>query len=151
VLSIVWIAVFSFIMVYCAEGVGAWTMIDTRILGLTLIAAGTSVPDLLTSVIVTLHGHGDMAISSSIGSNIFDVTVGLPVPWLIYTLCYGPVKVESQPTTMLIQIGSLICMLGFTVGSIMLCGWELGKPLGVVLLVLYFAFMTGVIYQIMQE
>ncbi|CAK0793462.1 unnamed protein product [Prorocentrum cordatum] len=151
VVSIVWIAFFSYIMVYCAEQVGAWTMIDTRILALTLIASGTSVPDLLTSVIVTLQGHGDMAISSSIGSNIFDVTVGLPVPWLIYTLSNGPVEVESRPTTMFIQIGSLIGMLGFTVGSIMLCGWELGKPLGVMMLVLYVAFMTGVIYQIMQE
>lgn len=41
-----------------------------------MLAAGTSVPDLLTSVIVARKGFGDMAISSSIGSNIFDITVG---------------------------------------------------------------------------
>ena len=50
-------------------------------MGLTFLAAGTSVPDLLTSVIVARQGHGDMAVSSSIGSNIFDVLVGLPFPW----------------------------------------------------------------------
>ncbi len=49
-------------------------------MGLTILAAGTSVPDLLTSVIVAKQGFGDMAVSSSIGSNIFDVLVGLPVP-----------------------------------------------------------------------
>lgn len=50
-------------------------------MGLTFLAAGTSVPDLLTSVIVARQGQGDMAVSSSIGSNIFDVLVGLPFPW----------------------------------------------------------------------
>lgn len=46
------------------------------VMGLTLIAAGTSIPDLITSVIVARKGFGDMAVSSSVGSNIFDVTVG---------------------------------------------------------------------------
>ena len=43
---------------------------------MTLIAAGTSVPDLITSVIVARKGLGDMAVSSSIGSNLFDICVG---------------------------------------------------------------------------
>ena len=47
-----------------------------QIIGLTVLAAGTSVPDLLTSVIVARIGFGDMAISSSIGSNLFDITMG---------------------------------------------------------------------------
>lgn len=55
--------------------------IQDAVMGLTFLAAGTSVPDLLTSVIVARQGHGDMAVSSSIGSNIFDVLVGLPFPW----------------------------------------------------------------------
>ena len=46
-------------------------------MGLTLIAAGTSVPDLITSVIVARKGLGDMAVSSSLGSNLFDICVGL--------------------------------------------------------------------------
>jgi len=45
-------------------------------MGLTLIAAGTSVPDLITSVIVARKGLGDMAVSSSLGSNLFDICVG---------------------------------------------------------------------------
>lgn len=57
-------------------------------MGLTFLAAGTSVPDLITSVLVAKEGKGDMAVSSSIGSNLFDVTVGLPLPWLIYTIIF---------------------------------------------------------------
>ena len=58
-------------------------------MGLTLLAAGTSVPDLITSVLVAKEGKGDMAVSSSIGSNLFDVTVGLPLPWLLFTVING--------------------------------------------------------------
>ena len=47
-----------------------------QVMGLTFLAAGTSVPDLITSVLVAQQGKGDMAVSSSVGSNIFDVTVG---------------------------------------------------------------------------
>jgi Ca2+/Na+ antiporter len=47
-----------------------------QIMGLTLLAAGTSIPDLITSVIVARKGFGDMAVSSSVGSNIFDVCMG---------------------------------------------------------------------------
>ena len=48
-----------------------------QVMGLTFLAAGTSIPDLLTSVIVAKKGFGDMAVSSSVGSNLFDITVGL--------------------------------------------------------------------------
>jgi K+-dependent Na+/Ca+ exchanger-like protein len=85
VLSIIWIGVFSYYMVDWAETIGHTIGIPSVIMGLTLLAAGTSVPDLLTSVIVAKMGEGDMALSSSIGSNIFDILVGLPVPWIAYS------------------------------------------------------------------
>ena len=50
--------------------------ISEEIMGLTILAAGTSIPDLITSVIVARKGLGDMAVSSSVGSNIFDTTIG---------------------------------------------------------------------------
>ena len=56
------------------------------LMGLTFLAAGTSVPDLLRSVIVARIGEGDMAVSRSNGSNIFNITVGLPLPWLLFCL-----------------------------------------------------------------
>lgn len=44
-------------------------------MGLIFLAAGTSIPDIITSVIVVRRGLGDMAIAGSFGSNIFDITV----------------------------------------------------------------------------
>lgn len=83
--SIGWIAGFSYFMVSWAEIIGHTIGIPSVIMGLTVLAAGTSIPDLLTSVIVARRGNGDMALSSSIGSNIFDILVGLPLPWLLFT------------------------------------------------------------------
>ncbi|MGH0186587.1 UNVERIFIED_CONTAM: hypothetical protein FKN15_022038 [Acipenser sinensis] len=74
--SIIWIAVFSYLMVWWAHQVGETVGISEEIMGLTILAAGTSIPDLITSVIVARKGLGDMAVSSSVGSNIFDITVG---------------------------------------------------------------------------
>lgn len=92
-ISIAWIGVYSFLMVGWTQIIGATIGIPDFIMGLTFIAAGTSVPDLLSSVIVARRGEGDMAVSSSIGSNIFDILVGLPFPWLLYIVWpHNPTK-----------------------------------------------------------
>ncbi|KAG7251298.1 hypothetical protein CRUP_026355 [Coryphaenoides rupestris] len=63
--SIMWIAAFSYLMVWWAHQVGETMGITEEIMGLTILAAGTSIPDLITSVIVARKGLGDMAVSSS--------------------------------------------------------------------------------------
>ena len=85
-LSIAWIGVYSNFMVSWTQIIGSTWGIPDVVMGLTFLAAGTSVPDLLSSVSVARKGQGDMAVSSSIGSNIFDILVGLPLPWFIYSL-----------------------------------------------------------------
>lgn len=74
--SILWIAIYSYLMVWWATLAGETFRIPAEVMGLTFLAAGTSIPDLITSVLVARKGFGDMAVSSSVGSNIFDVTVG---------------------------------------------------------------------------
>merc|ERR1712050_71036 len=71
--------------VVCSNTIG----IPSEVSGITILAAGTSIPDLISSYIVARQGEGDMAVSSSIGSNIFDVTVGLPMPWLMWCISKG--------------------------------------------------------------
>lgn len=65
-----------FLITIVVYQVGETIGISEEIMGLTILAAGTSIPDLITSVIVARKGLGDMAVSSSVGSNIFDITVG---------------------------------------------------------------------------
>merc|ERR1712176_681931 len=83
IVSLMWIAGFSFFLVWWVEILGDVLHIPTILMGFTLLAAGTSIPDAVSSVAVARLGEGDMAVSSSIGSNIFDILVGLPVPWMV--------------------------------------------------------------------
>lgn len=139
-MSIAWIGIASFGMVDWATIVGDTCGIPAPVMGLTFLAAGTSVPDLLSSVVVAQQGKGDMAVSSSIGSNIFDVLVGLPVPWLAYNLIKGKhvsVGAKSLKLSILILLG----MLAAVILTIKFSNWSLTHELGYIMLVLYFLFV----------
>ncbi|XP_063277596.1 sodium/potassium/calcium exchanger 2 isoform X2 [Prinia subflava] len=139
--SISWIAFFSYLMVWWAHQVGETIGITEEIMGLTILAAGTSIPDLITSVIVARKGLGDMAVSSSVGSNIFDITVGLPLPWLLYAVVnsFAPVTVSSNGLFCAIVL--LFIMLLFVILSIASCKWKMNKILGFLMFGLYFVFL----------
>jgi len=138
--SIIWIGVYSYFMVWWATITGAAFGINATVMGLTFLAAGTSVPDLLSSVIVAKQGRGDMAVSSSLGSNIFDVLVGLPIPWLAYALIKGtPVTVGAK--SLGISIVVLIGMLVLVIGTIAYNDWKLTNNLGYTMLVFYVLFV----------
>merc|ERR1711988_1896366 len=77
-------------MVWMVTDFGVYVRIPDTIMGLTLLAIGTSIPDALSSIAVARRGHGDMAVSSSIGSNIFDILIGLPIPWFMYGAILRP-------------------------------------------------------------
>lgn len=67
-------------------------------MGLTFLAAGTSVPEAVSSVLVTNQGHGSMGISSSIGSNTFDILLCLGVPWFIKSAFYPTIPGQNWIT-----------------------------------------------------
>lgn len=145
-LSIAWIGVYSYFMVGWAETIGNTLGIDTFIMGLTFLAAGTSVPDLLSSVIVARMGEGDMAVSSSIGSNIFDILVGLPVPWLCFSLWpTTPTLVTIGADGVWVSIIILLGMIVLIILSIHLSGWKLTKTLGLTMFFFYFCFLAQAI------
>ncbi|XP_060920604.1 sodium/potassium/calcium exchanger 2-like isoform X5 [Labrus mixtus] len=140
--AISWIAFFSYLMVWWAHQVGETFWITEEIMGLTILAAGTSIPDLITSVIVARKGLGDMAVSSSVGSNIFDITVGLPFPWLVYNILndFKPVQVSSNGLFCAIVL--LFLMLLFVILSIAACKWRMSKFLGLLMFLLYIVFLV---------
>ncbi|XP_029379209.1 sodium/potassium/calcium exchanger 1 [Echeneis naucrates] len=140
--SILWIAVFSYLMVWWAHQVGETIGISEEIMGLTILAAGTSIPDLITSVIVARKGLGDMAVSSSVGSNIFDITVGLPIPWLLYSSTHGLAPVAVSSNGLFCAIVLLFLMLLFVIFSIASCKWKMNKALGLTMFLLYFIFLV---------
>jgi sodium/potassium/calcium exchanger 2 len=143
--SILWIGFFSYLMVWWITIIGEVIGIDSYIMGLTFLAAGTSVPDLLTSVVVARQGHGDMAVSSSLGSNIFDITVGLPLPWIVRCLVpkHGqwPYTYRVDSDGVFIDLAVLITMVAAIIITIKYSGWKMTKTLGYIMFAMYFIFL----------
>lgn len=146
--AIAWIGFYSYFMVMCIENIGCYLGISSFIMGLIPLAAGTSVPDMLSSVVVAKQGKGDMAVSSSIGSNIFDVAVGLPLPWMVFTAYhFCPMQVGGTPMNNALSVFILLAMVILVIVSIAACGWEMSKGLGFMMFSLYFVFCGQEIYR----
>lgn len=69
-----------------AESIG----ISQKIIGLTIVAAGTSLPELATSITAALKKHPDIAIGNVVGSNIFNILLILGTSSMIRPLPYKP-------------------------------------------------------------
>jgi len=87
---------------------------------LIFAAAATSVPDTILSVKDATRGDYDDAISNAVGSNTFDITVGLGLPLLLYTLIYNTdVIIISAPETQFLRI-VLLCISFLVIASLIL-------------------------------
>lgn len=74
-----------------ASGIASGLGVSEAVIGLTIVAAGTSLPELATSVAAALKGKSDMAIGNVIGSNIFNVLMVLGVSATVSPLPFGSI------------------------------------------------------------
>ena len=99
-----------------------------RIIGLTVVAIGTSLPELVTSVVASAKGETDIAVGNIIGSNIFNIFLVAGVASLFYPLAFS---VETNLIDALVAFGAAallaICALvgrkklGRVAGGVLLC------------------------------
>ncbi|WP_299781271.1 calcium/sodium antiporter [uncultured Formosa sp.] len=81
--------------------------VSQKIIGLTIIAAGTSLPELVTSIVAALKKNSDIAIGNVIGSNIFNVLLILSISSFI-----NPIKYNSNfNQDLLILIGGTVFLI----------------------------------------
>ncbi|OWK55206.1 sodium/potassium/calcium exchanger 4 [Lonchura striata] len=142
ILSTLWIALFSYFMVWMVTVIGYTLGIPDVIMGITFLAAGTSVPDCMASLIVARQGLGDMAVSNTVGSNVFDILVGLGVPWGLQTMAidYGStVRINSKG--LVYSVALLLGSVALTVFGIHVNKWKLDRKLGIYVLLLYAIFL----------
>ena len=77
---------------------GCCVGIPDVVVGIVILSAGTSVPDAVSSVLVAREGKGDMAVANVLGSNVFNIFLGLGLPWFIAGLIDPDV---SNPSTLM--------------------------------------------------
>ena len=85
---IILLTIGSYVMVTSLEDIGEILNIPPSIIGVTVSAAGTSLPSLVASTYAARLGHGNMAIGNVFGSSTFNLLVGLGFPWMLYTIVY---------------------------------------------------------------
>jgi len=144
VMSVVWIAGLTYVMLIVSTKVGCILKIPTVVMGYVIISAGTTVPDCLSSIIVSRAGQGNMAVCNAIGSNIFNIFIGLGLPWFLYTLAYSkPYKsVALEGLQVLISILILVLYLLILLLVLIISKWRLFPAVGFVLITLHLLFIA---------
>lgn len=141
VISIIWTALFSYVMVWMVTIIGYTLGIPDSVMGVTFLAAGTSVPDCYSSIHAARNGMADMAVSNSIGSNVFDILIGLAVPWFIQSAIYPGVVASVNSRGVIYSVILLFLSLIVTIYLMNRADWSLQPRLGLALIIAYVVFI----------
>jgi cation:H+ antiporter len=130
------------ILVWGAVEVARNFGISELIIGLTIIAIGTSLPELAASITSALKGHHDIAIGNVVGSNIFNLLAVMPIPGLIATT-------EVGQEVLYRDYGTMLLLTLFLIGFVFMfrAKGRVGRSAGSLLLLGYFSYLCLLIYQ----
>ncbi len=113
-----------------AQGLG----VSDAIIGLTVIAIGTSLPELVTSIIAAYQKNTDLAVGNLLGSNIFNILSILGFTSIVKDISVNPTLVNID---MWIMMAIVVLVL-----LLMLFGRKIGRLSGAVLLITYASYMA---------
>jgi len=106
------------------------------IIGLTIVALGTSLPEVVTSVVASLRGERDIAVGNVVGSNLFNILCVLGLTGLV-TPAGIPISLEALEFDIPVMVAvAMICLPIFFTGSI------ISRGEGIALLFYYFAYTS---------
>lgn len=107
--------------------------VSDAIIGLTIVAGGTSLPELATSVVSARKGNSGIAIGNVLGSNIFNILMILGVTGLISPMSYSGITLVD----MSVMVVSMLLLWMFSFTKYTVARWE-----GVVLVLIFLAYLT---------
>ncbi len=107
--------------------------VPEEIIGLTLVAIGTSLPELAASVMAAVRGHADMALGNVVGSNLFNV-VGIVGTVAVVTPLAIPAQVLDFD--LWVMMAATVVLFPFLIK-----GWRFGRPAATVFLAAYIAYI----------
>lgn len=123
------------LLVDSAKCIARYFGVSERIIGLTVVAIGTSLPELVTSVVAAAKGETDIAVGNIIGSNIFNIFLVAGVSSLFCPLAFtaGENLIDA-----LVALGAVVLLFAFA----LMKGHKLGKVAGVAMLVCFVGYYT---------
>eukprot|EP00873_Tetraselmis_striata_P025106 jgi/Tetstr1/445370/TSEL_033168.t1 len=81
--AMAWLALLAYMLDWSASRVGCYLHIDDELIGMTVVAIGTSLPNVFAAVSAGAKGQVETSISQAFGSNIFDILVAFALPYTI--------------------------------------------------------------------
>ncbi|XP_055388382.1 sodium/potassium/calcium exchanger 3-like [Condylostylus longicornis] len=144
-ITVCWLAITSYLVSFFITYVGDTLNIPDSVMGLTILAAGMSIPEAVSSVLVTNQGCGAMGISNSIGSNTFGILIGLGLPWFVKSYFIPTVPNENwiimnSSTLTYSAIALLATLLGFYM-SFLANKFYLNWKVGICCTIMYVGFI----------
>lgn len=128
-------------MVDSAVVMARWWGVSELVIGLTVVAMGTSLPEIATAVIAVFHGERDIAVGNAIGSNIFNILSVLGLTSLVAPMGIAvPASVLAFDLPIMIAV-AIACLPIFYTGNLV-ARWE-----GALLLGYYVAYVTYVVFE----
>lgn len=118
-----------------ARGIGVTFGIDPFVIGATIVAIGTTVPELATTTIATLRGHDEIGLGTILGSNIFN---GLFIVAVAAILC--PIAVRWREMVVVLVSGFVAVVLAYPAH-----GGFIARRRGVLLLVVYTVYLAMIL------
>lgn len=115
--------------------------LSQNLIGLTIVAIGTSLPELVTSAMAAYRKNTDIAVANVIGSNIFNLLWVLGISAMISPMKYDPV-VNADIIVLLVAT----CLIIFSLMTGRAKN-QIGKPTGIFFLVCYIAYTAFLIYR----
>lgn len=128
----------SQLVVNSASTIAATVGISERIISLTIIALGTSLPELVTTVIAAKKNESDLLVGNIVGSNIFNICIVLALP-VAFTGGITPNNFEVIDLAMLIISSILLCFLARR-------NHEISRTDGVLMLTIFLLYYGFIIY-----
>ena len=140
-LGLVVLVISSRILVVGAATTAEHFGVSTFVIGLTVIAIGTSLPELAASVMSALKGHHDIALGNIIGSNIFNLLAVMALPGIISPPDIGPI-VFNRDFMFMMGVTILLALAAFVVIHKAKSGSSssLGRYTGLLLLFSYISY-----------
>lgn len=133
VLGLVLLVVGARLMVDGATGIARGFGVSEAVIGLTVVAVGTSLPELATAIVASLRRHADVVLANVVGSNIFNILAILGI-----TAVISPIPVSER---FVMMDGPV--MLGVALAAVVLlfAAKIIGRSLGAFLLAAYTAYI----------
>lgn len=147
ILGLLLLLISSNLLVYGASNIASIMGVSDLVIGLTIVAIGTSLPELAATISSARKGETDLAVGNIVGSNLFNTLTVLPIPALIQ-----PLKIPGDVLNrdIWVMLAATVILLVFCFGLSSKSRYKITRLKGVFLLLAFFAYQGLLYFQSVQ-